>query len=191
MPLPNPEPVLLCLLPPTPPKKASHRNQPGRNLHKWPLQNLHPARSPRPTAKSPTSVPSLGPALPWAATPMTTQFKKIVTLSLGHLSCSPSKWLRSRAPVRAAELGLKPQLSPEATRYPIWAVATLCISFGVKSLAGLGTEGCPDWGWGVGRGAEHTGKQSYRIIQGFLSLKGFSEAGTPTSRGSFRACCSQ
>lgn len=31
----------------------------------------------------------------------------------------------------------------------------------------------------------------YRMTQGFLSLKGFSEAGTPTSRGSFRACCSQ
>lgn len=42
-----------------------------------------------------------------------------------------------------------------------------------------------------GKEGEHTRKQSYRMIQGFLSLKGFSEAGTPTSRGSFRACCSQ
>lgn len=37
------------------------------------------------------------------------------------------------------------------------------------------------------RGAE----SSYRMMQGFLSLKGFSEVGTPTSRGSLRACCSQ
>lgn len=38
---------------------------------------------------------------------------------------------------------------------------------------------------------EHRREPSYRMTQGFLSLKGFSEAGTPTSRGSFRACCSQ
>lgn len=46
-------------------------------------------------------------------------------------------------------------------------------------------------GGGRGRERESTGKPSYRMTQGFLSLKGFSEAGTPTSSGSFRACCSQ
>jgi len=50
--------------------------------------------------------------------------------------------------------------------------------------------GGADWRLGVGEELSAR-KQSYKIIQGFLSLKGFSEAGTPTSRGSFRACCSQ
>lgn len=34
-------------------------------------------------------------------------------------------------------------------------------------------------------------EESYRMEHGFLSLNGFSEVGTPTSSGSFLACCSQ
>lgn len=40
-------------------------------------------------------------------------------------------------------------------------------------------------------GGTHGSWGGYRMVQGFLSLKGFSEAGTPTSSGSLRACCSQ
>lgn len=45
--------------------------------------------------------------------------------------------------------------------------------------AGAGAQGVVAWVGG------------YRMVHGFLSLKGFSEAGTPTSRGSLRTCCSQ
>lgn len=41
------------------------------------------------------------------------------------------------------------------------------------------------------RKRERVRESGYRRMQGFLSLKGFSEVGTPTRRASLRACCSQ
>lgn len=57
-----------------------------------------------------------------------------------------------------------------------WCVACVCMR---TSACACGCEGAGVSG------------RSYRMMQGFLSLKGFSEVGTPTSRGSLRACCSQ
>lgn len=91
-------------------------------------------------------------------------------------------------------LGLETPINPEGAFYPMWVVAMLCISFGIKSFGDLSSlldYVLNDTLTETERGGGHTGKQSYRIIHGFLSLKGFSEAGTPTSRGSLRACCSQ
>lgn len=75
--------------------------------------NGHPAGSPRPVVDSPGPLPSSGP------TPLqiTTQ---TALLRLGR--------------ERAALLGQKTHLDPEDTFYPIWAVATFCISFGIRSF---------------------------------------------------------
>lgn len=141
-------------------------------------------------------VPRLLPPPVPATTPMAAQSLRTPSTCHSGISAAPHgprlPGVSPRGPDRTALLSLKLQLDPEDAFCRVHGggcsplLGTERFGTGDGSLAGAGMDARAE-GAG-GRGARRRG---YRIIQGFLSLKGFSEAGTPTSRGSLRACCSQ
>lgn len=82
-------------------------------------------------------------------------------------------------------LGSAPSTTTPTRSAHGWKRSSRCLAFTPRRCA---VPAGPAWPCLGGTNCSWGG---YRMVQGFLSLKGFSEAGTPTSRGSLRACCSQ
>lgn len=148
-----------------------------------------------PGARGHRQVPRLLPPLGPAATPMAAQSLPTPSTCHSGISVAPHgpgpPRVSLRGPDRTALLGSKLQLHPEDAFHRVHGggcsplLGMIVLGLEMARLPAQGATPEPREPKG---GTPETG---YRIIQGFLSLKGFSEAGTPTSRGSLRACCSQ